>query len=61
MLIEFQKKDLFFSYLDKMAHLKDLKYINSTIKDLYKKGYLTRIYIINPNATGNRKKQYKFQ
>lgn len=59
-LSEFQNGNLFFSDLDKMPHLKDLNYINSTIGDLYDKGYLTRIHIINPNATGNRKKQYKY-
>jgi len=59
-LSEFQNKNLFFSDLDKMPHLKDLKYINSTIIDLYKKKYLTRIHVINPNATGTRKKQFKY-
>ncbi|MFX1444873.1 MAG: zinc-ribbon domain-containing protein [Promethearchaeota archaeon] len=59
-LSEFQNNDLFFSDLDKMPHLNDLKYINSTIRDLYEKEYLTRIHTINPNATGNREKQYKY-
>jgi hypothetical protein len=55
-LIEFKNKCLFVSDFLQTAHLKDLKYIHSIVRDLYEKGYLSKIYAVNPNAKGTRTK-----
>ena len=52
LLSEFVNKDLFISDLLRMPNLKDIKSIESKIRDFYQYGYLTRIRVLNPLSSG---------